>query len=271
MRSPRSRTRRQPGRHLPRERVEVGHAQRDGRMDASRVDPRIPMRHDVSQANGARQCVLRPLGDHTVIRDSSEGIGEGTGRRPTFVGDYVTRNVSTRLHRQHEIERDQVERIPVRRELGRGWSCVSSRSSHTVRKLGELRSHELTVDQGSLAQPPASATRSACVRTKDGRSRASTARASGTALRSLGFARKRRCRLERSSPAAEWAHARGRRHQPPARSRATGDPRGRRRRHLRESPRRGQTSAEPHHEQLTQRRWPARVPPSPWQQREQHP
>jgi hypothetical protein len=67
----------------------------------------------------------------------------------------VTRDVERRLNREHEIERDEVERVPIGSESSRVARTRTLDSGESIREFGQLGRHQRKVDHlGS--EPPRS-------------------------------------------------------------------------------------------------------------------
>ena len=142
-----------PGRYLAREPVEVGDPRGRGSVHGVDVDARIPTSDDVSQADGAGQGARGRVGDRPPRRERLERRCESLRRWPPFVRDEVRGDVGAALDGEHEIERDEIQRVSVGTQLLRRRRTQRARSRRPVRELRELHRDERDVHHGAV--PPA--------------------------------------------------------------------------------------------------------------------
>lgn len=110
------------------------------------VDPCVTVRDDVAEADRLAQPERGARREHLVIGEPLERLGRGGRRGEAFVRDRVSREIAGCLHREHPVERHEVERVAIRRELGGGRATMQAHAGHAV---CELALRELPPDRRS--------------------------------------------------------------------------------------------------------------------------
>jgi hypothetical protein len=112
------------------------------------IDAGVTMGDDVPQTDGSLQGKGGPAIEDTKLLETRKALGERGGRRPTLVRNQVACQVSTHLNGQHQVERNQVERVSAGPEGLGALRHVCSDALYSVVKLHELRCEQIAVNHG---------------------------------------------------------------------------------------------------------------------------
>ena len=128
----------------------------------ARVVESLPLRTRPDAGEGFR-------GDHPVLVQSYERLGQGGGCRPAFVGDHVAGDVESGLDGQNQVEAHQLEGVAIRCQ-GLGTDRAAQPDAlQSIRHFRQLDGHDIGVNHG---RPPVCAgSRRAYARTRAGRAR----------------------------------------------------------------------------------------------------
>ncbi|HEY6879667.1 MAG TPA: hypothetical protein VI299_16685 [Polyangiales bacterium] len=82
-----------------------------GRVQRIEVPARVAVRDDVAKPDRTLESSRQVMGNDAVASDTLEPFRDGARWREPFVGDDVRGEISSALHRQHQVEGDQVTRF----------------------------------------------------------------------------------------------------------------------------------------------------------------
>jgi hypothetical protein len=80
----------------------------------------------------------RRSSNYALLLEPGEALAQVARGRPALIGDEVAGNIYADLHRQHQVERHEVQDVAVCTQcVGTGWpACVNA--ADAVAQLGEL-------------------------------------------------------------------------------------------------------------------------------------